>query len=1206
MPFFLFAAAAVSTAVTAVTVGFASFAAAASYFLVTTAMGAALNALTPKPKIGAAGAQGFSLRGESGAALDHQIIYGETRVGGARIYDSATPTNSNKYLHRILAFAGHEIDSYVDIYLNDDVVTLSVDELRYEILKPNPLFPLLVTKYVLIVPSSFEYNIDDVLTDEQLQELRDNAVYEETSSQAQSILNPVSEITVTKKEISSGEVISPSQYVGHVRIKTYLGTTTQTADPDLVSETANLDPTEGRWTSEHRLQGIAYIYVRFEYDQDAFPNGVPAVSAKIRGKKVFDPSTSTTAWSDNAALCLRDYLTSDYGLDQPSSRIDDTLVDAAADICDQTVESEKRYTCNGAFTTGLEPSVIVSNLLSSMGGLLWYGQGKWRMKAAAWTTPTVSFDENDLRSGISLSTRHSRRDNFNSVKGTFAGDITDWQVTDYPQVPPPSDTTFLDIDGGLVNVLDLPLPFTSSDKTAQRIARIALNRNREQLTFSASFSIRAFQVQVGDFVNINNSRFGWDNKPFEIVEWTFGLQDNLEILVNMTLREISEGVFTGVNGQAFELNNTTLPNAFTAPIVSIPTNTILSTTRLIRENVTEVFSFEVTAQRPQDVSYVEVQFKEVRDSFWRTLGLGQLEIYELVDPELGQYQFRARGVSPVGVKGPWAFSAIVETANSRFPPQDVFDFSYEINGTTVNLDWEPIKNLDLSYYKIRHAVETTNATWANATTAVEKIPRPATNVSLSGRSGTYLIRAYDKTGVASKNATNVVITANEAPSFATTLTQSEHTAFSGTKLNCEVESSELVISPDLAFEASSADNTNVRTYPLASNFLESYESCRDIFVRNDGTSVYFVTGIRPYVVQFDLQIPYELSSIIPRSEKILKLPRPTGQPHNSLGIYITQDGETLYWTSTRGGVANVYEYTMSIPWDITTATDSGNSFEVTSQFRIITGITFKPDGTEMYLSGNDRDIVAGTGGDHVSQYTLSTAWDITTASFTDRFDVNSQLTSFTTLTSVLLNPDGSRMFITSSSPTRVWGYSLATNWDVSSASYTTNDFVEFEEDLVLTGMTFDDTGGKLMLSSDTFDDRRFAETTVGQRAIYEFSNYIETSDNTARKVRARVDAAVSRLSRADGTFDSVFGLFDYLDGLFDDLGDTDQSGDTNILFYISTTEDDPAGTPTWSEYKKFRCGEFYGRAFRFKIVLTSQSPTLTPSIETLTAVVEYD
>jgi len=77
-------------------------------FLVTTAMGAVLNALAPKPNTSLS--SGYSIQGESGAALDHQIIYGRARVGGVRIYDASTG-GSNQYLHRIIAFACHVVEA---------------------------------------------------------------------------------------------------------------------------------------------------------------------------------------------------------------------------------------------------------------------------------------------------------------------------------------------------------------------------------------------------------------------------------------------------------------------------------------------------------------------------------------------------------------------------------------------------------------------------------------------------------------------------------------------------------------------------------------------------------------------------------------------------------------------------------------------------------------------------------------------------------------------------------------------------------------------------------------------------------------------------------------------------------------------------------------------------------------------------------------
>lgn len=812
-----------------------------THFLVSTAMGAALNALTPKPKIGQVGGGGYSINGANGAALDHQIIYGEARVGGVRVYDVSTGENNNN-LTRILAFAGHEIDSYQEVYFNEEVVTISVD----------------------------------------------------------------------------GGVTSPSRYNGNAFIGQYFGTSAQQADSFLISETSSL--TDGRWTSEHRLQGIAYVWVRFGFVADSYPNGVPSVSATIRGKKVYDPRTGLTVWSDNPALCIRDYLTSEYGLNQPAGRIDDSLVIAAANICDQIVEGEKRYTCNGAFTTGTEPSEILTNLLTSMGGLLWYGQGKWRMKASAWTAPAVSFDENDLRSGISLSTRHSRRDNFNSVKGTFRGAESDWQPADYPEV---TDPAFLTADNGLVNVLDFSLPFTSFSLTAQRVARIALNRNREQLTFSASFGLRAFQVQVGDFINITNERFGWTNKPFEVTEWTFGLAEDLDIQVRMTLREISEGVFTGAAGATFEQNNTTLPNGFRP----VPFGLSLSSeVRIVNEHLTNVIFAEVTSSEPFNIDRVEVQFKKSSETGWKVAGVGDLGAFEILDTEDETYDVRARTYSLLGIRSEWETQTGFVVAGLAFPPADVTGLTAEINGASVHLEWEPVPDLDLSFYRIRHATEETGASWANATTAVDKVPRPANSVTVPAKPGTYMIRAFDKTGNASGNYTSVVIPAAALESFANTLTQTEDPTFAGTKTDCSVSSGSLIITD--------------------------------------------VTGTPPFL------------------------------------------------------------------------------------------------------------------------------------------------------------------------------------------------------------------------------------------ATYEFSNYIDTG--AVRRFRSRIDLTNARQDNSAGLWDDLPGLFDSLPGNFDDFTGFAQFADTNVITYIATTQTDPAGSPVWSDWQKFRAGDFYARAAKFKIELLSNSTDVTPSIDSLDAIVEYN
>ncbi|MCP6756604.1 hypothetical protein NL533_33770, partial [Klebsiella pneumoniae] len=84
--------------------------------------------------------------------------------------------------------------------------------------------------------------------------------------------------------------------------------------------------------------------------------GIPNVSAVVNGKKVYDPRDGTTEWSNNAALCIRDYLTSSYGFNCSSDEINDTYFSSAANHCDESVTlttggSQNRFTCDGVVDT---------------------------------------------------------------------------------------------------------------------------------------------------------------------------------------------------------------------------------------------------------------------------------------------------------------------------------------------------------------------------------------------------------------------------------------------------------------------------------------------------------------------------------------------------------------------------------------------------------------------------------------------------------------------------------------------------------------------------------------------------------------------------------------------------------------------------------------------------------------------------------------
>ena len=132
---------------------------------------------------------------------------------------------------------------------------------------------------------------------------------------------------------ASGGAIT-GRWAGYVTIKKGLGSIG--GDSDLMAwMVAN---TGGVWTTNHKQTGHAKLYIQFTANNDLFATGLPNISCVVRGKKVYDPRTTLTAWSDNAALCLRDYLAdAKRGFGAVASEINDVSFIAAANICDERV-----------------------------------------------------------------------------------------------------------------------------------------------------------------------------------------------------------------------------------------------------------------------------------------------------------------------------------------------------------------------------------------------------------------------------------------------------------------------------------------------------------------------------------------------------------------------------------------------------------------------------------------------------------------------------------------------------------------------------------------------------------------------------------------------------------------------------------------------------------------------------------------------------
>jgi hypothetical protein len=640
-----------------------------------------------------------------------RIVYGRVAVSGPLIYTESTGSD-NQYLHLVIALADHEVEEIRDIYFNDEKVPLDDDglgmgkwahtaqtESTHEEAIPGSPFQITVpdtvraTKEVALIANLFNgdtevqftfYEVPENNIDSFVQYSRNDSVYTFSSAIQDWInLHPPFpglwdysiKITYFSTSVADGS---------YVRVKKHLGTADQVADTDLVAESGTGSPaSEGRWTSEHKLSGIAYIYVRLEFSHDIFPTGIPNIKAVVLGKKLYDPrvggSPQTATWTDNWALVMRDYLTSSYGLDCDDDEIDDDLIIAAANICDETVDTgfgspnigtQKRYTANGTVNLSDRPVDILRTLASAGAGAAVFAEGEWKIFAGAYDTPTIEIDEDWLRGSVKIRAKPPRRELFNGVRGVFADADRFWQPTDFPPV---TNSTYATQDGGQEIMRDIELPFTTEGFRAQRIAKVHLETGRQGIVVELPCNMKAFQLNVWDTVMVSIDRLGWDQKVFRVIDWKFAPSGG----VDLVLREEASEVYDWNQGDATVIDFAPDTNLSSAITVNPPTGVTISFTA--DSNRLRV-SWTASAD-PFVVSY-QVEYMEEDDADWTVTPLTSGTSIDLGNLLPGDYTVRVKAINTLGVSS--TYSTVTQIIGTGVSVD-----TYPILISIILSTWEP-------------------------------------------------------------------------------------------------------------------------------------------------------------------------------------------------------------------------------------------------------------------------------------------------------------------------------------------------------------------------------------------------------------------------------------------------------------------------------------------------------------------------------------
>jgi DNA-binding beta-propeller fold protein YncE len=166
-------------------------------------------------------------------------------------------------------------------------------------------------------------------------------------------------------------------------------------------------------------------------------------------------------------------------------------------------------------------------------------------------------------------------------------------------------------------------------------------------------------------------------------------------------------------------------------------------------------------------------------------------------------------------------------------------------------------------------------------------------------------------------------------------------------------------------------------------------------------------------------------------------------------------GKKMFVVGNNGDDIN--EYTLATAWDVSSALFV-DSFSVASQDEAPSGVAFSNSGKKMFVTGND--------GDDVNEYTLATAWDVSSALFVDSFSVASEESSPSDL---IFGNSGKKMFVVGNNGDDINEYTLATAWDVSSALFV-DSFSVASQETFPTGVAFSNSGKKMFIVGFTGDD----------------------------------------------------------------------------------------------------------------------------------------
>ncbi|MBG2916047.1 phage tail tip protein J-related protein [Proteus terrae] len=301
------------------------------------------------------------------------------------------------------------------------------------------------------------------------------------------------------------------------------------------------------WKEDMIGRGMAWLRVTLTFDQEKFPYGLPNVKCEIWGKKLFDPRTGKTEWSNNGALVILDYYR-DY-LKVPDSDIDFDSFKQSADLCDESVSnaengSERRYTLNGAYDLNESPSSVLEAMHKCINAEPTFTAGKHGIQVGAYYGPALkTITESQLIDTVTCTPETGLKDATNAVYGTFIDAEQLYTKTDFTPV---IVNEWIEEDGLEIRE-NVDYRFVTSPYQAQRLARQYLRKKKAGRRVQLTMNLDGYAYRPGEVVLLDLPSLNISGLEFRIAEWTFHALEG----VSLTLEEDGAYLYEDVIGKPF-------------------------------------------------------------------------------------------------------------------------------------------------------------------------------------------------------------------------------------------------------------------------------------------------------------------------------------------------------------------------------------------------------------------------------------------------------------------------------------------------------------------------------------------------------------------------------------------------------------------------------------------------------------------------------